>query len=345
MNKKAKLALAWIGFAGIFITSEAIAQEQVYLPLNSARLRALSLGGAANGLQDDLGALQTNPAAYSLYRENKDFRVTFFLSPLAPMIIAKRPMRFFEKSVSGFREHFTEFLALFKGVNITLRGFDFAVSLFEPAFIDSMFFNETDKLHLDSVYKSHFNTFAVRFRLAQEVSIGASLHVNYSSDESGVRKSGIGASYGVLLKPANSLNVGVSLFIAPEETPEYRMQLEGLGNESLNIGAAWFARKHLRFLFGLQNIAVSQDSLRETVHAGVEKLFFSQVALRGGIRYQPEENAISYSAGVGLLNLNRFWNPGNKFVHENFFLNYAVLRKELTGKTFYIHGFHVQLRF
>ena len=323
---------------------EGLSQTHVILPSNIARIHALSLAGAATTLSDDLGGMTYNPAAYELYREQKRFRFTLFLSPLAPGIVYSKSDEFFAEPKPDKERNQATALSFIKGFNITFSSLAIGFLFLEPKLIASETYAGASTLHMNSVYKNHFNTMIVRLRVAKQVSVGATLNMLYFEGENGEREMRLASSYGVFMQPSRSLAVGVSLHSLPDEIANYRSFLEEIADEAINIGISYTTPWRTSFYIDVRNIGVGEKGPREKYITAVEHGFFGQVALRGGLQYHPEDKSFVYSAGIGLLNLNAFFPAKSAFQHSNYAINYSIVRKVLGSEVFFYHAFNLVFR-
>ncbi|MDQ7065853.1 MAG: hypothetical protein Q9P90_16590, partial [candidate division KSB1 bacterium] len=334
-----------ICFLFVFRGQTGFSQTHIFLPTNSSRVRSLGLGGAVASIEDDLGAITYNPANYTLYRENKGFRITFFFSPVTPYLIAKYKSSFFNMPSAEENVNVAAALAFFKAVNITVNSFEFGVQTGEPRYLDLDAYRGNKRfLHLNSVYANHFGSLIWRFRLAQQVSVGSSLHLLYWETDTHRRRWALAASYGVTLQPHQRVRFGVSLHTFPNDIRHYRMNLEEIEDEAISLGVSYRFPWNMLLTFDVRNVGMGMEGPREQYFGGVEQELFGQIALRGGVQYRSEEKEFSYSAGIGLINSNVFHGDAGKFKNSNYVINYAVIFKKINQETLFIHAFSLLLR-
>ncbi len=326
-------------------TNVSHAQKQhIFLPVNMSRVRALGLAGAMVSLEDDLGAINFNPANFSLYREYKSFRLTFFLSPLAPYILAKQRDLFFGYSPDKRASQAATVLSLFKAINITIKSLDIGFQFGEPRILDLSRYQDRPFLHAVDVYQNQYQSVFFRWRLAQQVAVGSSLHLMYYVNPEGRRKWTIAATYGVTMQPHRRIRFGVNLHTFPNEISTYRNRLENIVDEAINLGLSYLTPWQSSISINVRNVGMSTEGPREQYLAAVEQEIFHQVALRGGVQYNIEENHFVYTMGVGLLNLNMFFGESGKFKNSNYALNYALIIDRRSEVVYYIHAFSFFLR-
>lgn len=313
------------------------------MPQNVSRVRALGMGSAYLAAMDDLPAASYNPASFALYRDSKNFRLTFFLAPAMPAVVAVENDAFWGKPVSTGQQIGMSALSLLKGVAVTFGRVDMGFVFLEPALLDSTFLRQ-EAFHANSLFDNQYNTLVLRLRLAEQISIGASLHLSSYRDRVGDQRTDLGATYGVLMRPKPFLRFGVSLYSAPKMAPDYRMLLDEFYTEGVNIGLSTDLPFSTTLNFDVRNVAVGQDSLTEIFLFGLEKRFWGQLALRGGLQYHTMGDDFVYAAGMSLLDLNILFARENRLAHNQFALNYAIMRRKLAAEPQFIHAVQLTIR-
>lgn len=322
----------------------ARSQTHIVLPVDISRVRSLGMASATNAVEDDLGALAFNPATYNLYQNLKRFRLTLFLSPISPGVLLQQPEEYFGERRRNGDKALAALLSLIRGVNVSVNSLDFGILLSEPRIRPLDEYASEGGAHLRGVFNNHYDSITARFRLAQQLSIGASVQLMFYPDSAGDRRQALGTSYGVYLIPQDGFQVGISYFSFPEKVRGYRNVLEGIYSDAINLGISYAAPWRFNVSLDLRNIAVGQGGPREMYFLGLEQELFAQVALRGGVQYRIEADTFAYSAGIGLLNMNNFLHSRQPFMHPNFALNYAVIFQRQAGQTRFIHAFQLLIR-
>lgn len=339
------LLLFWISVLGSG-ASELSAQEHVYLPGNGSRIRALGMGAAFQAVRDDLAALSFNPANYDLYAETKAFRLTLFLSPITPVLIAMDDEAFFGRKAGEAERTYVLLASLIKGVNFTYKNLDVGLLIGEPLLTTLPEDASTRRfIHATRLYNNHYNALALRIKLAEQVAIGGAAYLVYFDDAGQRRQWDIGASYGITLQPSKKFGVGVSLFTAAVGITHSREFIDQIFNDAINVGVAYQPRNDFLLAVDVRNLGVGLESAGEMYLAGLEKSFFRQVALRFGVQYAAAADEISPTFGVSLIDLNTLWNRSRRFRHHNFALHYALIRKKMDGNFVYFHMFNAYFRF
>ncbi|RME02145.1 MAG: hypothetical protein D6814_00180 [Calditrichaeota bacterium] len=328
----------------LLLPAAAPAQTHIFLPANLTRVRALALAGAVTSLEDNLSSISYNPANFTLYQEPKRFRFTLFLSPLMPGIIANNPEAFLGEPAQGNDGLVASILSLFKGIDFTLSSLEIGFQFGEPRILDLATYRDKNFLHADDLYKNHYESVVVRLRLAEQVSVGSSIHLMYFDTDSVGRRWKLATSYGVAMQPHRNVRFGVSVFTFPNEIRNYRMLLEQVFDEAINLGISYQTPWDTKIALDVRNVSVGQKGPREQYFMGIEQEFFKQIALRGGIQYHTEDGSFTFSTGAGLFNLNILHGRGGKFRTSNYAINYALVFKKYGNEKYFVHALNFMVR-
>ncbi|MFQ5770327.1 MAG: hypothetical protein ACE5HX_07310, partial [bacterium] len=79
-----------------------LGQNHRFFTLSNVKARPLAMGGAFTSIEDDLAAINFNPAAYLLNKKNDSRPVTIFLNPVSPFIAAFQNKDLYTGSGSKF---------------------------------------------------------------------------------------------------------------------------------------------------------------------------------------------------------------------------------------------------
>ena len=78
-----------------------LAQDNYFATLNNVKSRTLAMGGAFTSMNDDLESVYYNPAAFTVYANKKNFRLTFFLNPISSAIAFKEHTNKFQDKINS----------------------------------------------------------------------------------------------------------------------------------------------------------------------------------------------------------------------------------------------------
>lgn len=327
-----------------FCSENVFSQTHVFLPGNISRVRAFGMAGAVNALEDDFGAAAYNPANYTFYGEPKSFRMTLLLAPVTPAVIVQDDTAFWGRQVSNREKIYSAVLSVLKAVNFSFNSIDVGFVFGEPLLMAVPSYERERFLHMRDVYDNHYDAMIIRIRLAEQVAFGASLHLIYLQNSAGKRIWKFASAYGVFMQPSRYLRFGVSLFSFANDATTSRLFLEELRSDAVNVGLTLATPSHFNASLDIRNLAVGNAGPREQYFLGLEQTIFGQIAIRGGSQYQIDSKSFTYTAGIGLFDLNVLFPQQNRFKHANFALNYAIISKKIVDRDYLLHAFSLNFR-
>jgi len=312
-------------FAGL-----AAAQTNYFGTLSHLKTRPLAMGGAFTSVEDDLAAVLFNPGNFRLYN-NKDFGITFFFNPLAAFMASQHYSDNFDKKISN-ENVLNSSALLLKGIVFTLKFVQCGFILNEESFAHIRTYPNIKFFQFNDVLKHSAHTFFACLQLAERVSLGCS-STYYNEKIDNRMNRGFGFSYGIMLKPATNLNVGLSYIDFPERLTGYRSPLERIEDETMNIGVSYTPFRNTIFSVDVRNLTEdNKENVRE-VHIGLEQSIDNALAIRLGYfqeKFLPPRRI--YSCGIGLFDANLFRKKQHHFDHHHFIMNYTFLYQETAMK-------------
>ncbi len=315
----------------LLVAGMSRAQENYYAGWFNSNVRALSMGGASTSIIDDIPAALYNPAAFTLFRQPKSFRITPFLNPVLALSSYRNDSQDFTERVSTMQMCRSASLAL-KALFVSIHHLDAGVILNERMYARS--FNGTDFFSVESnkAWEYGASTFVASLKIAHRAMIGANATYYYHPDVSNHRRR-LGFSYGVLVQPSDRLNVGLSYIDLPEMASSFRSEFDRLADETMNIGISWYPTGSTTIALDVRNLTEEDvENVRE-VHIGLEQTIFSVIALRGGLYKERFTEHHHYSLGIGLMDSNLIFHRDNKLGHGQFMLNYGLIWQDDLRKT------------
>lgn len=300
--------------------------EQYFISLSTSKCRAIAMGSAFMAVSDDLVTSSFNPATFDLYREQKNFRLTFFFNPITPVVSLK------DNGVFGDHDSTkkTNPEEILRSLGLLFKGIAFSVKFFEGGFVfsEESLYNQARLqrkkfFHINQFWNDYSNSFILRFRLAPQVAIGFCTSV-YNVKNITEQNWDFGTSYGVQLKPNKKMSVGVVYIGLSKELPDYREPIERIVDDTIHLGFTFQPNKTSTLSLDIRNLNKEENNQIFEVHAGFEQIFFSTLALRGGY-FQENSDHHYLSGGIGLINENNFFRMENRFGHEQFVLNYSIV--------------------
>lgn len=322
----------------LILVKSGFAQNSFYLSLSSVKSKPLAMGGAYTAVEDDIVSTFYNPATLSLYKQNKDMRFTLYFNPIAPVTHYNT-----YKDELTTKQYAKIGTLLFKSLIFTGKFINMAVILNEQIIQENKLLNQKKFFSNIDLWKNCYHTLAISFKLAERVMIGTAVNL-YNIEIQEKTERDVGFSYGIMLKPAPNLNVGLSYIDFPKSMQNIRLPLERMEDETMNIGISYRLTKYSTISYDLRNLTEdNRKNVRES-HFGIEQKIWSLLALRGGYYQERDTKDDIYSVGIGLLDTNLFFSKENRYNHSQFTINYSFLYKEKSNSIFRWHVLSLMLR-
>ncbi|MFQ5824282.1 MAG: hypothetical protein ACE5JB_09530 [bacterium] len=303
-----------------------LGQNDQFFTLNNVKARPLAMGGAFTSIEDDLAAVNYNPAAYDLYRDKKPHRITFFLNPVSPFIGALKNKDIFKGNGSTIDNFLLSLSLLLKSISVSLSSFEIGILLGEEGLNLHTTFLDEKIFGVSGFQQNHSHSLFGRLKLADKISLGGAANFIFGStkDKPLERFTEIGISYGILLKPERGLNIGVSFINLPDSLSQFRLPLERIVDESVNIGVSYQLFSGTLISIDVRNLGEEKKRVIRELHIGMEQVLLSHLAIRAGY-YKKKKGEYVISWGIGLLDGNKIFNTENALNHRNFYLNYSFV--------------------
>ena len=328
----------------LFLPHAGQTQSEHVFTLSNVRARPLAMGGAYTSVEDDLASPLFNPAAYFVRNREQSWGA-IFVSPVSPVVAIARRNELFSGEGNLVDDVLMATSLLLKSASLRLTPLRVGVLLGEEGLGRGQMFSTQEITNVEGYRQNHFHMLTVRLQLAEKVSVGASgsWYVSSRPDDPQKRQTGVAMSYGILLKPEERLNVGVSFFNIPDSLPQVRLPLERIIDESVNIGASYRFPTQTLLSVDLRNLGEEQAEALRELHFGIEQTLWSHLAIRGGFFNQKGGTNV-YSFGVSLLNGTKLWRKDPAIEYENFYLNYAFVLEKGPERDTRWHFFHLLIR-
>jgi hypothetical protein len=322
------------------------AQQNLYLTLNNNKAKPVAMGGAYSSIEDNIVSATYNPASLNLYQREKSFRVTFFFNPITPTILFSEDWRSQDKAnyERDNRRYLKNAATLIKGIVVTAKfldlGFIFNEQLINMDNLQTqqVFFKNSD------LFNNCYHTVIARIKLADRVSIGASANMYFKKNDIKTERF-YGFNYGILVKPAPELNVGITYHYFPKTFSDVRIPLERLADQTINAGISYQPLKNSTLAVDLRNLTEEKGKSTFEAHFGLEQRVFSLVALRAGFFNERPSNHPMISAGIGLIDSNLLFSKENQFSQSHFMLNYTFAQKREVNKVYNWYLISLSFRF
>lgn len=322
-----KIIAFWLMISCLALPVLVYGQADRFLTISNVKCRPLAMGGAFMSVEDDLAAIGYNPATVNLYGLEKAHRVTLFFNPVGLLFGGIKNQDIFTSRPLSFDDVLLSVSFLLKSVFVTVDAFEFGVLLGEETIgLPKDLINQR-AFDAPGLQQNHKHSLVGRLRVADKISLGGSASLVYASTEDNSLESlkDFALSYGILLKPEENLNFGVSFVSLPDTLRQFRWPLERLVDESVNIGVSYKPFSQTLLSVDVRNLGEEQKQAVREFHFGFEQILFSQLALRAGFFNKKEQGEYVFTWGIGILDGNSLFSSENQFAHNNFLLNYSFI--------------------
>jgi len=321
-----RLGVIFLLFAA-FIIPHVYGGDFRAITLSTIKSRPLAMGGAFMSVEDQLAAIDFNPATLMLHSSTHYSRFAVYFNPLGPVsMLTNREKRLGWETYLGW---------IIRGAAFSFGRFRFGFILGEENLRYSEGQKGSDFLNAEAYDGNNNSSFAVSVALAARVSLGIAGEL-FVREHNGVRKIFLGYRYGVLLKARNTLNIGLCFIDFPNEYREDRMALERLADETLNIGLSYSLYNYAKISLDIRNVSDDGKGAIREPHIGIEVTPTRHLALRGGYFLQIGEDSATYSLGIGLFDWSVLFTDERATIPATYGLNAAFLyQREKGSETMY----------
>lgn len=298
-------------------------QESYFATLDVSRIVPIAMGGAYVSVEDGIGSIAYNPATVKFWNLKRGFRFSVIANP-----VASTGLYVFYKDNQttplSDGQWWNVARTLLKGVVFGLPAFQAGVILYEEPLQRYMGISKKNIFSARRFLSNHYETSFVRVNLADRFSLGGTLSY-YTFEDSGRVKRELGASYGILIKPAKNLNVGIMFFDVPNLIQNIRLPIERIEDETVNVGLSYRPFGGTTASIDVRNISEETKPASREVHLGMEQKFGNIIGIRGGYFQENKTHLKYFSAGLGLLSTN-FFRPDNaKYNNADYVFNYSYV--------------------
>ena len=317
-----------------------------YNMTNSLMTRAKAMGGAYFSVSDPLSGAFFNPASVNLYRYPRSTRVAFFLNPVGAASLINDANELSSNNKYDSIDWINVAGILTKGFAVSRPAFSAVLVLSEELPRQTLPENQCNKNLISSkgILDWNYDVLAVKLRLAEQISIGASGFL-FTSMIGDSRSRRYGSSYGILIQPYSNISVGVAYFDIPSNVADLMLLQNRIIDETINVGISIKPFNSLSFSLDSYNVSEDNAKITRELHVGSEFVPGKLLALRAGFfREQDTKNDV-YSVGLGLIDNNLFRSTDDSFSSHDFALNYGLQLKKLENIIYYQHYLTFLLRF
>jgi len=294
-------SLVHVGTVALSVACVQSAIGYELVAFSTAKARPIALGGAYFSVEDELFSAVWNPASFGAPGFVRNADVRGFLMPVtSALALGTLATRSSEWQRDDRLTESEAIIGTLRGV----KGFALSWHTWTVGFV-----NTDEPLRRRPVERPRWPawngiaagtyTVAAAFKLAPEVVLGASVAREMRRDTLTVE--GWSGSFGVLLRPRKSVNVGLAYVLRPAGIVGLADELERVDAGTINGGVSWYPWRGAVWSLDLRNLDNSDDRFGfAEVHVGIEQTILGLVSVRAGWYRVKEDGAMVYSGGVGI---------------------------------------------
>ncbi len=296
------------------------AQSQSFSTASFIFSRSTAMGSAFTAVEDGVENVLFNPAAMN-YSGVGDKTFYFYLNPMG----AAAGLADKQNLTQRKKYRVEDWLALaglfFRNISFSNSNFQLSLLLSEDLRESALDTSGYAYLDVKGLLDENYHTVAARISLAKQVSLGASAYFfNHYND--GTSKTSFGSSYGIIIKPSDKVQAGISYYNFPVHVDSLMLEKYSLTSKTINVGLSYTPVYQLRLSVDVRNVSGEESASPDEMHVGLELLPSYRIALRAGYLKRGDE-VQKASIGFGLGDFRPFRNE-TVFVFSNILLNYAL---------------------
>ncbi len=315
---------------GFFWGAFCSAQETHVVALEFSRVVPISMGGAYSSVEDGVGSVAYNPATINFWKLSRGVRLALLANPVGSIGLYSY-LNSQRKASLTQDQWWNVARALFKGLVFGIPYFQGGVLLYEEPLQRYFDLPSKKPLSAKGLLNNHYETAFGRINLADRVALGGTISLyTYTLGDS--TRHTMGASYGVLIKPAKKFNVGVMFYDVPDTISNVRLPIERLPAGTVNVGISYRPFKGNVTSLDVRNLTEESKPATREIHVGMEQKIGQLVGLRAGFFLNNDTHQKFISAGIGLLSANLFRSRGIAFDNPDFMVNYAYVAEQSNHK-------------
>jgi hypothetical protein len=273
--------------------SQPAAAQNHYRTINTVSPRPLAMGGAFISVRGHLSALSWNPAAFILSDKELTHRLRIHINPIISTVLLYDDHRDMGDIIAALGP-------AVKAITYSHRWAEIGLLLWEEPLFDPLSRPDGRFFQSNRILEHHWHTLGLRIRLAPTVSLGCSGNLYKVQNRDGHSTLAGGVNYGVLLRPFRRIEIGLAYFDFPSGFENLRLDLEGLGDESVNGGVSLHPDTSTIVALGLRDAAEGDKIGWDKFHLGFERVFQGLVAIRFGYFQSQQGQNNVYSFGLAI---------------------------------------------
>jgi hypothetical protein len=277
------LFILWTVCQSLFIYA------QNRMTIATIKTRSLAMGGAFTSIQDELAALDFNPACFYL-GEPQGVQGIVYVNGLTPLLVSENWSRI--AGPDGIAAW------MIRGAALKVGRLHMGLLWGEESTGDE--FRLSRKKLFDSSHISRMRNASLGFaiHLAPNVSLGIAGDW-YMREKDGTPDYYLGYRYGLSLTTRNNIRVGLFFVNFPKEWKNDRMPIERLSDETLNVGISYSIGGLMTVAFDIRNVSDEGKGPFLEPHLGLEFSPWKHIAFRSGYTRENQGRYSTLSVGIG----------------------------------------------
>ncbi len=241
-----------------------------------------------------------------------------------------------------------------KSLSYSVGGFYAFCNLWEESLADPATFDDPHFFHVKGLWADRSNTLGAGYHFPEGVTLAVS-GTYYSREypvvsDGGVfggigdweRRSGYGFTVGATWEFLPRAYVAATYVDLPDNLPGCRANLEGFGDETINVGAAWYPFPDVVFSMDVRNLVNNRAEAFREVRVGLDQRLLPHVTFRAGYAYTgDQEHLWSFGLGVGDGSQGAAGGIETNLAQSSYILNYTFLRNQTSDQIYHLLSFIV----
>jgi len=263
-------------------------ESRYYVTQSTIKASAVAMGGAFTAVPGELSALDGNPACFSLGEWGQK-GMNIFFNPVVPFLFLRNREAF---SYDGEWAY-----SLFRGVGLMWGRVQLGCLIGEESLTDSARLHRSDPWEVGGKVKNRHSTLGLAFFLSPKVSLGVAGEWFF---EKGKPSFSLGYRYGIQLRVRPNLMIGMCYFDFPEAHREDRVEVERLGDETLNAGVSYLPFSWMELAMDIRNVTEEGKIAIREPHVGIEISPWKSLGFRCGYYRNRNFRSNAFSGGLGI---------------------------------------------
>ncbi|MCD4733968.1 hypothetical protein K8R78_06985 [bacterium] len=334
--------------------------EVYYRTLSQLNCRPLGMGGAFLAVPCEFEAALYNPASFT---HGEGFGGVLNLG-LTSYWLARGldgTARDIDVSLGGAPESDYLTLALStlvgtKAASYSVGDFYAFINLWEASVVNPRSFDDDHFYHVKGLWANRSNTLGIGYHFPEGITLGLSTSY-YSREYFGeivddgdgsetlaepTRRSGYGFTIGALWELFPGGRAALTYVDLPEGLEDCRSNLEGLGDETINLGLSYFLYPDAVVSMDIRNLVNSNAEGFREIRVGLDQRLMQHVTFRAGYAYTADEEHLwSLGLGVGDGLLGAAGGIETNLAQSSYILNYSMVKNQSADELYHLFSFVV----